>query len=431
MFSVPKIRTPVIALAGICWLLACPADAAAFFPAGPWIQERPLRQEPVADSSLINRDEMLVLTNGEVFPGRVTREGGRITIETPQGSRLVFAADRIDFICHSLEEAYWEKYSRLGATDVRGQVGLFQWCLKHQLFDQADNQLQLLMQSKISAVELNHLNRQLGVSRAKHTAATPATVASQSGPAPDVVHRLPGWGQSTVIDDSQGVRTANWTPPSTATIPLPAPDSPVDQANFTEAIDPQNDMPDSRELQHLMRDLPAGIVGNFRRRVEPLLKQQCATCHREQAAPTLEFGGGQVVNALPLSQRNLYRWLPFASAGQAGESPLWVAATQPHGGQADALIDPSSRQAMMIRQWLNDWQAVAAMEPEFARAATPAATSENASAVSPRPDPATRPDADLPTIGEIPQLSQAQLDDRPPLNTDPYDPEAFNRQYHR
>ena len=47
-------------------------------------------------------------------------------------------------------------------------MDLFRWCLKHKLFEHAESQLNIVMNSDVSATELDSLSRQLSVQRASH-----------------------------------------------------------------------------------------------------------------------------------------------------------------------------------------------------------------------------------------------------------------------
>lgn len=108
-------------------------------------------------------DQLLILSNGEILSGQISRNAEQVIVVTNQGSRLVIPVDRTAFVCDSLEEAYWGKAARIRASDLIGQKKLFHWCLKNYLFDLAQNQIDLLLQSNLKAVELEYLDRQLNV----------------------------------------------------------------------------------------------------------------------------------------------------------------------------------------------------------------------------------------------------------------------------
>lgn len=114
--------------------------------------------------TITSTEQVVVLGNGEIIQGKVKRSAEQTVVQTEQGSRLVLSNDRVDFVCNSLEDAYWGKCARTKATDLDGQKRLFYWCLKHELLEQAQNQIALLADSEdAKAKDLEFLDRQLNV----------------------------------------------------------------------------------------------------------------------------------------------------------------------------------------------------------------------------------------------------------------------------
>ena len=152
-----------------------------------------------------SNQQLVVLQNGEVLEGQITESATNTIVETLQGSRLVLSNDRVEFVCDSIQDAYWGKCARTKANDIAGQKSLFYWCLKHGMHEQAQNQILLLVESeKVKASDIEYLDRQLNVSiaqlqkRNQQTAklakrSSPARLAGQSSaaspaaapPAPD------------------------------------------------------------------------------------------------------------------------------------------------------------------------------------------------------------------------------------------------------
>ena len=116
-------------------------------------------------SNYVPTQQLVVLRNGEVLTGQITETDTNTIVETVQGSRLVLDNDRVDFVCDSIQDAYWGKCARTKASDVAGQKSLFYWCLKHGMHAQAQNQILLIVESKkAKASEIEFLDRQLSVS---------------------------------------------------------------------------------------------------------------------------------------------------------------------------------------------------------------------------------------------------------------------------
>jgi len=120
------------------------------------------------DPEVASGEQILVLKNGEMLIGRIEQDAANLIVQVRQGSRLVISKTKAEFVCDSKSEAFWGKSARIRASDVRKQVGLFRWCLKHKLFEHAESQLNIVMNSDVPATELDSLNRQLSVLRDSH-----------------------------------------------------------------------------------------------------------------------------------------------------------------------------------------------------------------------------------------------------------------------
>ncbi len=108
-------------------------------------------------------EQLLVLKNGDFLRGRITRNVEQVIVHRSNGSTSVLPAEQTEFVCDSLDDAYWEKVARLKATDTDGQIDLFHWCLKYRLLDHAQNQIVILLELGAKASDLENLDRQLTV----------------------------------------------------------------------------------------------------------------------------------------------------------------------------------------------------------------------------------------------------------------------------
>lgn len=104
---------------------------------------------------------VVVLKNGQVMTGMATQETEKVILKLPTGSRIVLNQNQVQFVASSLGEAYWELSARTKPTDLQGHTKIFQWCLRHELFDEAANHLLVLQDSKISARRLAALDLDL------------------------------------------------------------------------------------------------------------------------------------------------------------------------------------------------------------------------------------------------------------------------------
>ena len=149
-------------------------------------------------------EQLVILKNGEVLRGIISRNAEQVFVQTRLGSRLVLPNDQVHFIEATMEGAYWGKLARTKASDIEGQKQLFFWCLKHKLVDQAQNQFDILVESRISATELENLDRQMNVAllqlkNAKiRLAQQSIQIKSKPGISNPVIPDQNGWSAETV-----------------------------------------------------------------------------------------------------------------------------------------------------------------------------------------------------------------------------------------
>jgi hypothetical protein len=99
-----------------------------------------------------------VLANGQTMEGHISQQDNKVIVRLESGSRIHLAQERVLFTAANLNEAYWELAARTGATDLEGQISVFQWCLRNELFEEGANHLLVLQESKIPARRLAALD---------------------------------------------------------------------------------------------------------------------------------------------------------------------------------------------------------------------------------------------------------------------------------
>ena len=463
-----------------------------------------------AQNSSLAANKILVLKNGQILQGRITRRADQLIVETLQGSRLVIQPNRADFVADSMADAYWEKCAQTRASDLKGQVDLFFWCLQHHLLDLAENQFGVISELEIPAKDLLGLHRQLSVAQQQNQRATSSANEPNSV---DVEQAL--LSQKTVKKTKSSAATANVTtrPPQLTKVdrspkplnakrmpqsqwlakqdelpeikPLPqlesasiefrrlpqenlssslamASDTQVDelgsirQVGFEEpvkdsvamdsdggwispglpskpdsprAIEPTNSASISvAEMQAAIDELPSPFVGFFRKRVQKLFTNGCIKCHdnNDSVMPLMYRSSGQPISQ-SLSRRNLYHLSRYLDLENPLRSPVFLAAIEPHQGQP-AVYEKGSRERKQLERWLALLPGVGVTPPQkFVNANQ---TEKPIREVKPKRD---RPMAKLPAElksfdGHIPELPTGK--DRY-LPKDAFDPEIFNRKYHR
>jgi hypothetical protein len=151
-------------------------------------------------------ERLLVLKNGEVLRGQLSRNAEQVIVVTEQGSRLVIPIEETEFESDTMEDAYWGRLARTRASDTQGLVKLFHWCVKNKLLKLAENQIDILLQSEIKAADLANLNRQLNVAMMQVRSAARAKQRTESDRERDVQTRMAASPSHTILVASKGQR---------------------------------------------------------------------------------------------------------------------------------------------------------------------------------------------------------------------------------
>jgi hypothetical protein len=407
-------------------------------------------------------EQLLVYKNGNLQRGRIERQLGGYLALTPSGSRIVIPLEQVDFVCGSLAEALEVKRKRLPPIDSNAKdrpnarIELFQWCLKHGLHTEAEQELTQLQLSRLTAQELYGLLRQL------HTAIERTTAKSAPKPAgslPDnrVTHNS--------MPDNSVAETApakpefmfSELPTNNPDAAMPPPSAIVEQPTVVplkgEVIKPvayEEATPVAAagtlpvyELEETIKQLPVEGVSLFKRRVEPMLFKNCsnAGCHDPDKTrlPLQRLARGDGIPKR-MSQQNLIQVLRFVGGGTEENAPLLLAASTAHGGGVAPPLKKDTDQYRLLAIW------VERMAPKTEFAGIPQTTStlfpsveappQDLPPVDAQPLPATRPTvpASLFPANE-PKASTAPLPTIPSLDgstekfvpADPFDPAIFNR----
>ncbi|MDB4539511.1 hypothetical protein N9231_03755 [Saprospiraceae bacterium] len=423
-------------------------------------------------------EQLVILKNGNVVNGFVERTPSGVTVQTRQGSRLIIAADQTDFVCDSLEQAYWGKQARTRATDLERQIQLFKWCLQQNLLGLAQNQIDILQLSSIKATRLENLNRQLQVgfrqqkkSREKMAMAQVESKPVNSSSVITVESKDPN--RDVVVDQDPRVPSAAFFEQLDPVFsPLPSltdglaktelpnengvifktirsPEDPepseIVQVGFENPIESPraSDVASAvqpvslAELDKTTRSMPKGSLAVFRQQIENVMIGRCSNCHDAKSAvmPLMHAGKRQLISRR-MSQRNLHSILGFVDRQHPRSSPILAAASTAHGGTETASIEIDSKPYNNLLKWLilisdQPNQVVIPIEPP-----PDDALKIDIQSIKPlKPDsaapmnPKAAPESNLelpPAIGEIPKLNSQNPRFTP---RDEFDPEIFNREH--
>ena len=332
-------------------------------------------------SSVAPQSGVLVLRNGQVIEGDVTRAGDYYVVSRGEGSELRLKADEVELFCGSLDEAYQFKAQHLSGLSAKSHMELAKWCLRHGLFVNCSEQL---------------------------TAATRLEPNSQA-----------------IKDLETRLKLAVETPPP----PTAARSAP------TVAAD---------ELEKALHNLPRGSVEKFGAIVQPILLNRCSAnkCHGPNAESEFRLlrpPPGQIVSRR-FTQRNLYASLRYLDRSNPDASPLIVLPQQRHGSSLAAVFDKHSANKLAE---LVTWARLATASPVAAPPHAPATIAPTETTLS-QPAGASRgtqvegstaapPNDEVSTRVMRPTLDQAARSTaspaQPPIR-DRFDPEIFNRRYH-
>ena len=93
---------------------------------------------------------VLILRNGHVLAGQITRSDNRFNVSVEGGRISVNLAD-VELLCRNLNEAYAHKASGVGIADLHGHLELAGWCQRQGLLEYAAGEL-----SKASSLNPSH-----------------------------------------------------------------------------------------------------------------------------------------------------------------------------------------------------------------------------------------------------------------------------------
>jgi hypothetical protein len=238
--------------------------------------------------------ELLVLRNGQILEGRVSKLKGQYLVDLPDGEIRVRDSEA-DFVCGSLDDAYQRKRAVIQVDGWQDHLDLARWCQRHNLIEQAKAELAIAEQASPNNPMLAALRRQM----------------------------------DPIAD----------TPP-------------------TPMKPPSEDDVSKDELDRIVRNLPTGTMETFTQTVQPTLINNCTAtgCHGPQSTTNLRLfrvSSGEAAN-WRVSQRNLLTVLRYVNRENPAESPLLTVPSSPHGTAKAAIFN--ERRASQFQR-LSAWAA--------------------------------------------------------------------------
>lgn len=169
-------------------------------------------------------------------------------------------------------------------------------------------------------------------------------------------------------------------------------------------------------------------IGNFARNVQVTLINRCGNCHAADTdrAWTIASPPGKARASAEMTSENLLATLPFIDSAQPLNSLLLTKALTAHGGAAAPLGPRHAKAVYSLRRWLlqagQSLRTQAASQPS---SATEFVSEESAESYLTAKQPESQ--EELPDE----QVGNATVPHRMPEVEDPFDPDLFNRQFHR
>jgi hypothetical protein len=369
----------------------------------------------------------VLLKNGNVLRGTVQRDRNRFQIQT-SSNRIVLDDSQVAYVCDSMDEAFQLTQAESNPDSVESQVTVFQWCMRHKLHSQAQQQIQTLQLMPIKRQRLEHLNRLVNVAIDREIRLQ-QTANQQQAP--------------RIKPDSRGseeqqaeIAQVGYDKPIQIQ-PLPSSES-----NEVELSSDRPHVASLKEIADFSKSFPGPSVAYFKRTIEPQMIRNCfnAGCHNANQSSLSLISLHDKSTTKTIRQRNFYNIMKYVDLHAPLESPLFQMATTPHAGMTKAVYTEDRGQTTTLRNWL-----LSIATPEAQRAYQLKAWEVAQQQLEAKQAPDTRSETrDMTTLpGEIRQTSASLPDSSVPsvpnLNPqqrvfapkDPFDPEIFNRKYRK
>jgi len=342
--------------------------------------ERTRGEEPTPASHLQTR--LLVLKNGRVVSGRISRNSGGYVLDTPTGGSVV-DEELVLFVADDAEDAYRRMRGIIKLDNLESHMQLAGWCLNNGFYNRASDELREV------------LKKNPGHDEARRMLARLEEITNPEKPR----HRE----EDPVI------------PKTVDGFVAPEPES----------------------LAGLSRESAVQYVS----RIQPILLNKCglAGCHGPSDQNAFQLSRVSVSRNTHryLTDRNLRTVLSKIDVRQPEKSPLLVEPQKGHGRDGRPVFEGlgGPDQLAELRAWVADVAAQKrkdlreeAAKPSLAGGKTPAAAPAAGTSAPELMLTGGQRDAASPAVKPIPDVLEQTLRDS---RKDAFDPNAFNSRYHK
>lgn len=235
---------------------------------------------PMGSENQLPPERYILLTNEEVLHGIVTEDGENYRISTG-GGVIGIPRGQVQWIAPTLREIYAVKTKKIYLQDADSRCALIQWCLKNELYTEAEMEIQRLEQIMPQHPRVDVFRRRL----------TALQTLSTTSP-PQVAHVTPAAGHSVGV---QG--------------------------------------PTATELEQMAKSIPDDAIEMYRRKIQPIFLRNCMEigCHGPDAVNDFRLLRPSSTMTRSALLRNIHTTLRQINLIHPEASPLLRKPVTPHG----------------------------------------------------------------------------------------------------
>ena len=360
-------------------------------------------------------ESMLVLRNGQVIRGQISRVGDLYYIALPNGEIRLKTAD-VEFACQTIDEAYRRKRASIEVGNAEAHLRLSLWCQRHGLLGSAATELAAAMAAEPNNSLIRPVRQRLSllIKSPPATDSTAETTAAKNEP-----------------EDGDCQESAASTKEKAA--------------------------PSWSDLERLVAGMPQGTMETFTQTIQPLLINNCtaAGCHGPGAKS--DFRLQRALSGRRPTQKNLYEVMQLVDRRSPSASPLLLKPGEPHADTGRPVFrSHQTRQYQMLVDWVaavagrdmgKDAEDSRQQPGGSGRLSVPPVVAADGLAVpstiprllsvpdESKPIPTPAKDSAVTTAGGLEDIipAKSRIKRGAPLRRfeprDPFDPEIFNRRY--
>ncbi len=318
----------------------------------------------------------VLLKNQNVIFGKTTQLGNQVIVSRDDGTEIRLNVEQVWCWADSVQQLHEFRQANRTPGNIRIHLDDIRWCLRYGLLDQAGKELQLAYRIDPTNSQAIALEEQLLRER--------KAIRRFDEPSELIAKPI----------------NANSAPPAANSL------SKVDLVSYVASSEPES-------------ELSPTAISHFGSRVQPILLNRCAGCHRSEN-PNTKWSLIRPTFGSRASPR-ITRLNALSTVGQVNkttpeESALYKRAIDSHGGAHRSIREKD----VAIRRSILEWLTIVGSNQNPAQKVAPA----NDLAPIQIPDDAAQP------ISAVKETKPERSGGRLPAVQNPFDPEIFNRRYH-